>query len=80
MNRFLSLDGWRGLSILFVLAGHLLPLGPKSWQMNSSVALAESNNDFWISEALKPELSFIDLSYLNEKPAGNHGFVKAVGD
>ena len=40
MNRFQSLDGWRGLSILFVLAGHLLPLGPKSWQMNSSVAAA----------------------------------------
>ncbi|MFV1983695.1 MAG: acyltransferase family protein [Thiohalomonadales bacterium] len=38
MNRFRSLDGWRGLSILFVLAGHLLPLGPKSWQMNTPVA------------------------------------------
>lgn len=28
------LDGWRGLSILFVLAAHLLPLGPKAWQLN----------------------------------------------
>ncbi|MEP7246529.1 MAG: acyltransferase [Gammaproteobacteria bacterium] len=28
------LDGWRGLSILFVLASHLLPLGPKAWQLN----------------------------------------------
>jgi peptidoglycan/LPS O-acetylase OafA/YrhL len=28
------LDGWRGLSILFVLACHLLPLGPKAWQVN----------------------------------------------
>ena len=32
------LDGWRALSILFVLAGHWLPLGPTSWQANASVA------------------------------------------
>lgn len=37
-NRFAVLDGWRGLAILFVLAGHLLPLGPKAWQMNAAVA------------------------------------------
>ncbi len=30
------LDGWRGISILLVLATHLLPLGPKSWQLNST--------------------------------------------
>lgn len=29
------LDGWRGISILFVLAAHLLPLGPKAWKLNS---------------------------------------------
>lgn len=28
------LDGWRGISILLVLASHLLPLGPKAWQLN----------------------------------------------
>jgi peptidoglycan/LPS O-acetylase OafA/YrhL len=32
------LDGWRGISILLVLAAHLLPLGPKSWQLNAMVA------------------------------------------
>lgn len=37
-SRFQVLDGWRGVSILFVLAGHLLPLGPQSWQMNAAVA------------------------------------------
>lgn len=37
-GRFETLDGWRGISILLVLAGHLLPLGPKSWQMNGAVA------------------------------------------
>jgi peptidoglycan/LPS O-acetylase OafA/YrhL len=28
------LDGWRGISILLVLASHLLPLGPKVLQLN----------------------------------------------
>ena len=35
-NRFLVLDGWRGISILMVLAAHLLPLGPKAWQLNAT--------------------------------------------
>ena len=39
-NRFVTLDGWRGISILFVLSGHLLPLGPKFLQLNSAVATA----------------------------------------
>ena len=33
------LDGWRGVSILFVLAAHLLPLGPRALQLNSSVGI-----------------------------------------
>jgi peptidoglycan/LPS O-acetylase OafA/YrhL len=32
------LDGWRGISILLVMLGHLLPLGPKRWDMNATVA------------------------------------------
>lgn len=35
-DRYQVLDGWRGLSILIVLAAHLLPLGPKSWQLNDA--------------------------------------------
>jgi peptidoglycan/LPS O-acetylase OafA/YrhL len=35
-NYFHVLDGWRGLSILFVLATHLLPLGPKVWRLNET--------------------------------------------
>jgi peptidoglycan/LPS O-acetylase OafA/YrhL len=31
------LDGWRGISILCVLAAHLLPLGPKAWQLNATI-------------------------------------------
>jgi peptidoglycan/LPS O-acetylase OafA/YrhL len=30
------LDGWRGISILAVLACHFLPLGPKSWGLNDA--------------------------------------------
>jgi peptidoglycan/LPS O-acetylase OafA/YrhL len=33
------LDGWRGLSILMVLAAHMLPLGPKAWRMNEAFGL-----------------------------------------
>ncbi len=29
------LDGWRAISILLVLACHMLPLGPKPWQLNA---------------------------------------------
>ncbi len=35
-GRFAVLDGWRGVSILLVLATHLLPLGPKAWRLNEA--------------------------------------------
>ncbi len=38
LSRFPALDGWRALSITFVLLGHLFPMGPKSWAMNGAVA------------------------------------------
>ena len=37
-NRLVVLDGWRGISILCVLAGHMLPLGPKVLQLNGAIA------------------------------------------
>jgi peptidoglycan/LPS O-acetylase OafA/YrhL len=37
-ERLSVLDGWRAVSILLVLAGHLLPLGPSRWEMNEAVA------------------------------------------
>ncbi|MDB5811951.1 MAG: acyltransferase [Betaproteobacteria bacterium] len=33
-GRMAVLDGWRGISILLVLATHFLPLGPKAWKLN----------------------------------------------
>jgi len=38
MPRFPALDGWRAISILLVLAGHLFPLGPKAYLINESIA------------------------------------------
>ncbi len=35
-SRLAVLDGWRGISILLVLAAHLLPLGPKQWRINEA--------------------------------------------
>lgn len=37
-DRIGILDGWRALSILLVLAGHLLPLGPSAWGLNGAAA------------------------------------------
>ncbi|HWU82024.1 MAG TPA: acyltransferase [Methylophilaceae bacterium] len=38
-EHFGVLDGWRGISILLVLAAHLLPLGPKAWDLNVAAGL-----------------------------------------
>jgi peptidoglycan/LPS O-acetylase OafA/YrhL len=38
VDRYRSLDGWRGVSISLVLLGHLFPMGPSNWLMNESVA------------------------------------------
>lgn len=56
-NRIDLLDGWRALSILAVLAGHWLPLGPKSWGLNgvatgSGMALFFTLSGFLITRLL----------------------------
>jgi peptidoglycan/LPS O-acetylase OafA/YrhL len=37
-SHYAVLDGWRGISILLVLLGHLFPLGPKVLEMNLAIA------------------------------------------
>lgn len=37
-DRLRMLDGWRAISILAVLSGHMLPLGPARWAMNGAIA------------------------------------------
>jgi peptidoglycan/LPS O-acetylase OafA/YrhL len=39
MPRYPALDGWRAVSILCVLAGHLFPLGPKAYAVNECIAM-----------------------------------------
>lgn len=48
-HAFPQLDGWRGLSILLVLAGHLLPLGPKNLHLNAATAAAGMSIFFTLS-------------------------------
>ncbi|HEY3839617.1 MAG TPA: acyltransferase [Bryobacteraceae bacterium] len=38
MPQYPVLDGWRAISILLVLAGHMLPLGPARYDLNGTVA------------------------------------------
>ena len=39
MPRYPALTGWRGISILVVLASHWLPLGPKRFGFNEAAGL-----------------------------------------
>jgi peptidoglycan/LPS O-acetylase OafA/YrhL len=55
------LDGWRGISILCVLAGHMLPLGPKSWYMNETIAATGMALFFILSGFL-----IVSMLYWNE--------------
>jgi peptidoglycan/LPS O-acetylase OafA/YrhL len=48
-SRVPVLDGWRGISILCVLAGHMLPLGPKFLQFNGMIATAGMSLFFILS-------------------------------
>ncbi len=68
-NRFQVLDGWRGISILWVLAGHLLPLGPKSWQMNGAIAASGMVIFFILS-------GFLITNILLNKPNITHFIIR----
>lgn len=47
--RLRVLDGWRGVSLLCILAAHLLPLGPKVLQFNGMVGIAAMATFFALS-------------------------------
>ena len=47
--RLLVLDGWRAVSILLVLAAHMLPLGPKALMLNETSALVGMSLFFTLS-------------------------------
>jgi peptidoglycan/LPS O-acetylase OafA/YrhL len=48
-HRLDVLDGWRGISILLVLATHLMPVGPKAWDLNSTTGLMGMSIFFTLS-------------------------------
>ena len=60
------LDGWRGISILLVLAAHLLPLGPKLWKLNDTagpmgMALFFTLSGFLITRLLLGHMTIPDF-------------------
>jgi peptidoglycan/LPS O-acetylase OafA/YrhL len=59
-----ALDGWRGLSILLVLAAHLLPLGPKAWTLNYSAGILGMVLFFTLSGFLITSLLLRDQNVL----------------
>lgn len=60
-GRIPILDGWRAVSILAVLAGHLLPLGPSRFQINEAVAASGMAIFFTLS-------GFLIASILRSEP------------
>jgi peptidoglycan/LPS O-acetylase OafA/YrhL len=53
--RLTTLDGWRAISILGVLAAHMLPIGPKSLQLNWIAGLGGMSLFFTLSGFLITE-------------------------
>ncbi|HEY7986079.1 MAG TPA: acyltransferase [Methylophilaceae bacterium] len=60
-EHFKVLDGWRGISILTVLACHLLPLSPKAWHFNATAGLLGMSLFFTLS-------GFLITHFLLHKP------------
>ena len=64
-NRFEVLDGWRGISILCVFAGHLFPLGLHRWEFNGAVAATGMVLFFILSGFLITNMLMRDQNILN---------------
>jgi peptidoglycan/LPS O-acetylase OafA/YrhL len=65
MPRYPVLDGWRGISILSILATHFLPLGLKSWQLNELAGLMGMSIFFSLSGFLITSILIRDISIKN---------------
>ena len=66
VGRLKVLDGWRAISILLVLAAHLLPLGPKPLQLNETagpmgMALFFTLSGFLITRFLIGHSNIVDF-------------------
>ena len=60
-----ALDGWRGISIILVLAAHLLPLGPKWLMLNEAVGAMGMALFFTLSGFLITRLLTADARVVN---------------
>lgn len=60
-DRFFQLDGWRGISILCVLAAHLLPLGPAILKLNPTAGAMGMSLFFTLS-------GFLITTFLLDRP------------
>lgn len=63
-TRLSVLDGWRAISILLVLAAHLLPLGPKSFHLNEMAGAMGMSLFFTLSGFLITRLLLKDEGIL----------------
>lgn len=65
------LDGFRGLSILAVLAAHMLPLGPKQWQFNAMSGVIGMSVFFALS-------GFLIVRFLHVRPEPRQFFARRI--
>ncbi len=56
-----------------------IPSGSSVLPFNNADTTQKKHSS-WLENSIDPLTSFVDLSYLNDKPAGKHGFVRAVGN
>jgi peptidoglycan/LPS O-acetylase OafA/YrhL len=60
-TRLAVLDGWRAISILLVLGCHMLPLGPKRYELNAAAGVAGMSMFFTLS-------GFLTVTTLHRHP------------
>jgi peptidoglycan/LPS O-acetylase OafA/YrhL len=70
-HRVNLLDGWRAISILAVLAGHLLPLGPARMKLNETVATFGMSIFFLLS-------GFLITRFILDRPDPRAFFIRRV--
>ncbi len=64
-----NLDGWRGISILLVLATHTLPIGPDAWRFNDATGCLGMAIFFTLS-------GFLITSFLLKTPSVNEFLIR----
>jgi peptidoglycan/LPS O-acetylase OafA/YrhL len=68
-TRLVVLDGWRAISILLVLGAHMLPLGPKRFELNATSGYLGMSLFFTLS-------GFLITCQLHERPNVRAFFVR----